>query len=234
MNTRLKLNMQKQPTYTTCGPTTLHAIYNYYGDSISLEQTISEIRQFEEGGGTIAVSLANHALKRGYDVCLYSYNLNIFDPTWFELDKEQMIIKLEQRLAQKELSAKAKRIYPQYIKYLKLGGTILFRDLSKELIFNHLKFEEPIITSLNCTWLYKDMREDSVTNIENDIIGNSVGHFVVLHGMKDNKVNVADPFEQNPIGETLYYDIEFDRLINSILLGITSFDGNLLVIRKEK
>lgn len=233
MNANLKLSMVKQPTYTTCGPTSLYAVYSYLGDTISLEKVIKEIEQFEEGGGTIAVHLANHALERGYKVSLYSFNLTIFDPSWFKLSRQEIIQKLKLRLEQKKLSAKAQKIYPVYIKFFELGGEVLFEELSRDLIFRHLRENIPIITSLSCTWLYKDPRENPITNVEDDILGDPVGHFVVLHGIKGNRVYVADPFEQNPIGETLYYDIEYHTLINSILLGVTSFDGNLLVLRKK-
>ena len=64
METKLPFAILPQPTITTCGPTCLHSIYRYFNDSISLKQVISEVSMLEEGG-TLAVFLANHALKRG-------------------------------------------------------------------------------------------------------------------------------------------------------------------------
>jgi hypothetical protein len=62
---QLQLAVLPQPDYTTCGPTCLQAVYEYYGDSLPLEQVIAEIDPLP-GGGTLAVSLACHALERGY------------------------------------------------------------------------------------------------------------------------------------------------------------------------
>ncbi len=78
----LHVDILPQPDDTTCGPTCLHAAYRYYGDIISLTQVIREVRKLK-GGGTLAVFLACHALKRGYQAKIYTYNLHVFDPTWF-------------------------------------------------------------------------------------------------------------------------------------------------------
>ena len=33
---------------------------------------------------TLAVLLGCHALRRGYEATIYTFNLQVFDPTWFE------------------------------------------------------------------------------------------------------------------------------------------------------
>ncbi|MCI0655805.1 MAG: cysteine peptidase family C39 domain-containing protein, partial [Acidobacteria bacterium] len=75
-----RLEIQRQPDDTTCGPTCLHAVYRYHGDEIPLAQVIQEVPA-EPGGGTHAVCLACHALRRGYRARIYTYNLQAFDPT---------------------------------------------------------------------------------------------------------------------------------------------------------
>lgn len=55
--------MKQQPDDYTCGPTCLHAVYNYYNDDIQLEDVISQVDRLEDGG-TLGVMLANHALQR--------------------------------------------------------------------------------------------------------------------------------------------------------------------------
>lgn len=89
MNTNLQFEILAQPDDTTCGPTCLQALYNYYGDDISLYQVIQEVRQFN-GGGTLAVLMGCHALQRGYRVKIYTFNLEVFDPTWFKLTPKEM------------------------------------------------------------------------------------------------------------------------------------------------
>ena len=83
MKQRLELDILQQPDDTTCGPTCLHAVYRFHGDLMPLDQVISEVQRLEHGG-TYAAYLARHALDRGYDVQLYSWNVEVFDPTWFE------------------------------------------------------------------------------------------------------------------------------------------------------
>ena len=44
---------------------------------------------------------------------------------------------------------------------------------------------------------------------------------------------MADPYQDNPLGEDRYYQVPVGRLINSILLGIVTYDANLLIISKK-
>ncbi|HUG01384.1 MAG TPA: hypothetical protein VML95_05940 [Longimicrobiales bacterium] len=78
-----ELEVLPQPDDTTCGPTSLHAVYRHWGVDIPLERVIDEVTPLPHGG-TLAVSLACHALRHGFDATIYTYNLQIFDPTWFE------------------------------------------------------------------------------------------------------------------------------------------------------
>ena len=79
---KLHLEILPQPDDTTCGPTCLHAVYRYYGESLPLPEIIAQSRQLEEGG-TLAVLLGCDALRRGYRARLFTFNLKVFDPTWF-------------------------------------------------------------------------------------------------------------------------------------------------------
>ena len=78
----LRLEILPQPDQFTCGPTCLQAVYRYFGDSVPLPKVIDEIPQLEDGG-TLAVVMACHALARGYQATIYTYNVHVFDPTWF-------------------------------------------------------------------------------------------------------------------------------------------------------
>lgn len=65
MRSPLHLEILPQPDDTTCGPTCLHAVYSYFGDALDLSTVIGEVQTLEEGG-TLAVLLGLHALRRGY------------------------------------------------------------------------------------------------------------------------------------------------------------------------
>src|SRR5665647_130647 len=123
----MELTILPQPDDTSCGPTSLHAVYRYYNLEVELAQLIADISSLETGG-TLAVYLGIDALQRGMDATLYSYNLKMFDPTWAGLAPSVLIDKLEQ---QQEFKKK-KRFFQAsqaYITFLRLGGIILF-DLS--------------------------------------------------------------------------------------------------------
>src|SRR5262249_22206847 len=86
MKTEIKLDIQAQPDDQTCGPTCLHALYRHWGLSdASLKQVISEVERLRSGG-TIAELLACDALRRGFAATIYTYHLQLFDPTWFAAD----------------------------------------------------------------------------------------------------------------------------------------------------
>ena len=76
-------DIQAQPDEVTCGPTCLQALYNYYGDTVALTDVIRGCAKLKFGG-TLAVMLGHHTLQRGYRAHIYTYNLNVFDPTWFK------------------------------------------------------------------------------------------------------------------------------------------------------
>ena len=234
METRLILPMQPQPDDTTCGPTCLHAVYSYYGDPIALRKVISQVSNLE-GGGTLEVLLACHALKRGYKVTIYTYNLNIFDPTWFDGQEVDLAKKLQLQLAAKK-KPKLAVATKAYLEYLRLGGTIRFQDLNSTLIRKYLKQGKPILCGLSATYLYHCAREYGPNLDYDDIRGVSSGHFVVLCGydMENRHVLVADPLHQNPLQAGHYYEVPIHRLIGAILLGILTYDGNLLIIEPRK
>ena len=122
MESRLHLDIAPQPDNNTCGPTCLHAIYNYYGDPISLPQIISETPALEEGG-TLAVLLGCHALSRGYSVVLYTYNLTVFDPTWFQPGGPPIADRLRAQMAAKDIP-KLRLASQAYLEFLRLGGVL--------------------------------------------------------------------------------------------------------------
>lgn len=233
---KLDFKIENQPDSTSCGPACLRAVYEYFKLQIDLEDLLKDIQQFEDGGGTLAVILARHALSMGYKAKLYSYNLDLFDPTWFKLNSQEMIEKLNHQKLIKNKDKKFLTISDAYIEYLNFGGELVFKDLKRSIFTKYLKMGFPILTGLSSTWLYQMIREDSVTNIDNDIEGDPAGHFVVLYGYNEEKdeVLIADPYSLNPIKNQHYYSLPINRLITSILLGVMTYDGNLLIIHPKE
>ncbi|MEZ6123516.1 MAG: C39 family peptidase [Planctomycetaceae bacterium] len=227
---RLRFSIDQQPNQTTCGPTCLQAVYRYFGDDADLQTIIGEVKSFDEGG-TLAVMLGCHALKRGYDARIYTFNLQVFDPTWFSSGTVNLADRLRQQMEVKQ-NRKLQTACSAYIDFLSLGGSIRMTDLNSSLIRKYLTRSVPILAGLSSTYLYQESREVGSDCRPDDVHGEPTGHFVVLSGYDtvERTVTVADPHLMNPSRQH-HYDIALDRAICSILLGIVTYDANLLIIR---
>lgn len=230
---QLPVRIMPQPTETTCGPTCLHALYRYWGSEETLPNVIGRTRALEHGG-TFAVFLACDALTHGFRATIYTYNLMVFDPTWFR----QRLDIAERLLAQRALKKDNPRLQHAtdgYLEFLRLGGRLRFTDLSPVLVRGLLRRGHPILTGLSSTFLYRTAREYGVLDIPDDIRGTPSGHFVVIAGYdrRERKVLVADPYGPHPYGSSRDYWIRMDRVLNAVLLGIVTHDANLLVIAPD-
>lgn len=230
METHLSFDILPQPDETTCGPTCLHAVYRFYGVDVPLCEVIAETSRLDDGG-TLAVMLACRALDRGFRATIYTYNLQVFDPTWFPANRRQLSQKLnaQRRWKPSERIAVATEAY---LEFLQLGGELRMTDLTSGLIRKHLKRGIPILTGLSSTYLYREPREIGERCDSDDIRGAPAGHFVVLCGYDpaSRGVLVADPLLPNPLATGQQYIVNVDRVICAVLLGIVTYDANLLII----
>ncbi len=227
--------MLPQPDDTTCGPTSLHAVYRYFNCPVELDEVIQSVR-FLEDGGTLAVMLGLDAISRGFQATVHSYNLKLLDPSWANLSNEVIIDKLEAQLKYKK-GIKFKEETRAFQHYLKKGGQLNFDDLTPALLNHYFEKNVPVLVGLSATYLYGSMREYTNSknqSVFNDLKGEPMGHFVVLCGMENAKVFVADPYKGNPLSNSHYYEVEVRRLINAIMLGIVTYDANLLIITSQK
>ncbi|OQW40094.1 MAG: hypothetical protein A4S08_05475 [Proteobacteria bacterium SG_bin4] len=225
----LPIKILPQPDETTCGPTCLHAVYSYWGRNEPLSDIIARTRKLESGSGTFDVFLACDALRSGFQATIYTYNLVVFDPVWFAAGvdiagrlRQQAVIKTDRRL---------RYVTEGYLEFLNLGGRLRLLDLSHALIHGLLRRGLPVLTGLSSTFLYRVPREHGLDDTPDDIRGVPSGHFVIITGYDRNKrtLLVADPY-----GTQQEYWCNIDRVINAILLGIVTYDSNLLVIHSPQ
>lgn len=225
-----------QPNDETCGPTSLHAVYQYYQHAITLEELIATT-EFLPEGGTLAVFLGLHALGLGFQVRLYTYNLTLFDPTWAGLSSDCLQKKLLAQLRYKT-SEKIRQATAAYRQFLAKGGEIRFEELTLELLTRYLQRRIPILTGLSATYLYQSQREYSLADhqsIYDDLQGEPMGHFVVLNGLNEQGyMRISDPYLANPLAQQHFYTVRPQRLINAILLGVLTYDANLLIIAPRR
>jgi hypothetical protein len=233
MNIELPVRIERQPDYTTCGPTALHSIYRFYGDRIDLPTVIKETPKLP-GGGTLGVHLSVHALSRGYEVTTWMCNVRHMDPTWFQQPTD-VVAKLKARVLAKGLATD-----PRYgpamqavEEYIERGGKMVWGDLTPELLGKVLGQGTPLLTGTNGTYLYQCSRETA--DGLDDVRGDAFGHFVVVCGYntEDQTVAIADPLKDNPAHGTKYYRTSVWRLFGAIFLGVGSDDGNLMLIRPK-
>jgi hypothetical protein len=221
-----------QPNDAACGPTCLEAIYRHFDDAVDLDRLLEEVATLEDGG-TLAVNLANHALVRGYSAVIYTYNLVVFDPTWFH-GKQELLPDLLRAQARVKDDPKLAMATASYLEFLELGGELAMEDLSVGLLRHWLERRVPVLTGLSATFLYKCARERGKTRLhDDDVAGSPTGHFVVLCGWdaEERKVQIADPFTRRPLFQDHVYWLPVERVINAILLGVLTYDANLLVLR---
>ncbi len=161
----------------------------------------------------------------------------MFDPSWKKLSSKALQEKLQSQSEHKtkdklQLATKA------YLEFLSLGGTMRWADLSSRLLETYLDKKTPLIVGLSATHLYQTQREvtDNKTDktTYNDEQGYPSGHFVVLTGYNQKNFHLADPYIPTPHSKDNYYHIAKDRVITAILLGILSYDGNIVVIQPKK
>lgn len=230
--TAVDFTILPQPDDSTCGPTCLHSVYRFFGDDVPLERIISETTRLPSGG-THAVMLACHALRRGYKATIYTFNLQLFDPTWFQ-EGVSLPDKLREQAAHKT-DERVRFATLGYLEFLQLGGEVRFQDLTTNLLRTHLRRGVPIMTGLSATYLYRESREYGPSDIEDDVRGEPSGHFVVVKGYekRGRRVEVADPLEQRTGFESHSYEVTLERLVGAILLGVLTHDANLLVVEPQ-
>lgn len=225
--------IEPQPDETTCGPTSLHAVYRHFGDRIGLTQVIEEVASLPTGG-TLAVLLGSHALKRGYRATIYTYNLSLFDPTWFASGVD-LPAKLE---AQRDAKADdtLRSATEAYLEYLDLGGRISFEECRPRLLRRYLRRRVPVLAGLSATYLYGTSRELPDDNQPDDVRGQPVGHFVLVRGYLrgERKILVADPWHPNPVRAEGIYWVDAHRFVSAVMLGIVTYDANLLVVQPKE
>lgn len=236
----IEITIQSQPDDETCGPTSLQAVYSYYGLDLPLEHIIRDVDR-SLSGGTLTPMLGSHALRQGFKTTIYIYNLTVFDPTWFingHVETNFLIDKLAAQMEYKKDPYITKETLA-YFDYLKLGGTICLHSLNVDLLKKYFNKGIPIITALSATYLYRSSREyftPDGKSVYDDVRGTPCGHFVVLCGYDENGrlVVIADPHPTNPLFNGNYYKVSINRLINSIMLGVLTYDANLLIIEPKE
>jgi hypothetical protein len=223
-----------QPDDVTCGPTALRKVYNFYDVEVDLEEVLDTLERNEDGG-TLAVFLGMAAIRQGLRARIYSYDLQIFDPSWADLQPSQLIAKIRERFPYLA-DAKRRGAAMAYVRYLEMGGELRFDDLTPLLLKSIIDRGHPILAGLSATYLYGFMRERwderAGALVDDDVAGDPTGHFVVISGYDQwgRQLTVLDPSTHVPASPDGRIIVGSERLINSILLGDVTYDAVLLEV----
>ena len=165
---------------------------------------------------------------------LYTWDLMVFDPSWFTPDAPPMIDRLTQQ-AELKTDKRVRVVSHACREFLELGGSIRFRDLTAPFLRGILRRSVPMLAGLSSTYLYRMRREYGPNDKQDDLRGEPAGHFVVLSGYhrQDRLVRVSDPYRSNPVSSEVHYWVNINRLISSVLLGNLTFDANILLITQR-
>jgi hypothetical protein len=228
-----QFEIHAQPDDISCGPTCLHAVYRYFGADLDMPTVLAQVPRLKDGG-TLAVHLANHALARGYDARIVTWNLQVFDPTWFAGGPELITDRLL-RQAEVKQDPKLREASRAYASFLGLGGKLEFRELDAALLRAPLQRGIPVITGLSATFLYQAVRERPDDQEPDDVGGEPVGHFVVLTGYVPGAkvVHVSDPLYPNPFASSHEYTVGIGRVLGAVYLGALTHDANLLILEPK-
>lgn len=233
----LRVQRFLQPDDVTCGPTCLRKVYDFYGLEVEVDEVLGEIDRNEDGG-TLAVFLGIAALNRGFRSRIYSYDMRIFDPSWFGLGCEELKRKVVARMPFLR-NAKTLNAAQAYERYLSQGGEIAFDELTPGLLKSILDRNHPVLAGLSATYLYRFTRErwDDASGkpVDDDVRGSPTGHFVVIVGYEQwgRAFSLRDPSEHVPVSPDGRQVVDAQRLINAILLGDLTYDAVLLEIWPE-
>jgi hypothetical protein len=228
-NPILDIPIPHQADDWSCGAVCLHAAYQFLGVEVSLH-TLREALPRTESGGTLAAFLGLDALRRGFKASIYTFNLQVFDPTWFygEVDLRARLVA--------QSAARSDRTVQQattgYLDFLALGGQVRHQELDRPLL-TALLGKGPVIAGLSGTYLHRLPREVGTLQTDfDDLRGHPVGHFVVLRGYDGTAetVHISDPWHDSPRFPGGQYAVPSDHLIGAIMLGTMTYDANLLCL----
>jgi hypothetical protein len=227
----LRVQRFLQPDDVTCGPTCLRKVYDFFGLSVGEKEVLGEIDRNDDGG-TLAVFLGISALKRGFAARIYSYDLRIFDPSWYGLPRAELAEKIHARFPYLP-DSKRLRAARAYLGFLEMGGELAFDELTPGLLKSIIDREHPVLAGLSATYLYRFKRERQLDDdrlVEDDVAGEPTGHFVVIVGYEHwgRRFSVRDPSHHVPVSPDGRQVVDGQRLINAILLGDVTYDAVLL------
>lgn len=206
--TEYEIKHKYQPTNTTCSPTALSMLLGFYGEDLSVDDISAKVPQIKnekgENFGTINTQMATWCRSLGFDVVLYTADVQVIDQSWSKLSPIEVIERLEARksgLKVPSLGELWNNAYCQaYIEFIQSNGELhIVNAITSKLLYELLK-NGPVLPCLSFDTLYGSGRTSNVGEKEakpDDVNGKAWNHSVVIYGNdEDGNFLVADPWEK--------------------------------------
>jgi len=183
-------------------------LLGYYGKNFSVDEVSAKVPQVKnekgENFGTINTQMATWCSTLGFDVVLYTADVQVIDQSWSKLSSSAVIERLEARksgLKVPSLGELWNTAYCQaYIEFIQSGGELhIVNAITSNLLSEMLK-KGPVLPCLSFDTLYGKGKTSNNGEKEtklDDVNGKAWNHSVVIYG-NDEEGNflVADPWEK--------------------------------------
>lgn len=229
---------QYQPTNTTCSPTALCILLSHFDmtmDPLKVEELVPQcVNEKGEKIGTINQQLATWCVSSGYDVDLYTFDCQIIDQSWSNLDNEKLIERLLLRKSGWVVPAMGELWTDQYaqayVDFIKAGGRLYVQPaVTTELLYRILE-TGPFLPCVSYSTLYGAIRTRNNGEYEaedDDINGKATNHSIVVYG-NDETGNflIADSWKKPGL-----HVIKPERMLAAISTAQIECDNLLFQIR---
>jgi len=206
----------------TCGSSSLQQVLAYYGVKLGLDEILKDIKKYKYG--TFMPYLGLYAKRLGFMPKIVTYDVKVFDPTWFGLLVGQIIKKLETRSREMDVPHVYRSECKAFVRYLKAGGAIEFDFIKKGRIIKELERKRPVIVDVCSTILHRKERKNRVKDKYSDTSGEPMYHAVVVSGHEKGKFIIVDPSKKR--GGIKQVDQDF------LIMTAHAASNNMLILKK--
>jgi uncharacterized protein YvpB len=207
-----------------CGLVTLSMLYSYYGKNKTLDDLRKELPTVQFG--TFSPQLGINLLHNGFEVEIITRNPLLVERKDKDLSQEELVSKLEEKLAKYETKDDNYTGVDYFIKFMKAGGKVKVKIPNIEDLNEELKNNRPVVVFLSTASLYK---ENKAKNLNKPF--NYTFHIVLVVEVDNDNVTINDPYWDEEGGKQTYPVDEFFYAMHASALG--GADNDCLITVKK-
>lgn len=212
-------------------------ILSHFGTKKSVSEIKAEVPVFVDSHGTkLGTSIGHVAvyfLSLGFEVTLHTSDVVLFDTTWKQLSKQELVARLQDRAANLTHAIYGRdaiqAITDGFVQFLQRGG-MLVQAVVDEKYLVQLLTEGPVYAVVNYQFLYDKPKYRFVGDtLEDDPVrGDPSTHAVLITGYKNGLFCLLDPNAEFQVAEQW---VAASKLIASYYLADVNLDPILITLR---